>query len=159
LGDDALRFLQFCVVGTSGLLVNTLVLALATDMLELHYLVSAILATQISTLWNFMFTEFWVFSDRPQRWGRVHRLTIFLLMNNAALGLRGPLMFTLTSGLGIHYVTSNLISLMALTFLRYALAETWIWGRTQPEKFSPDYYDQDSAGSRLNLGWSSNGRK
>ena len=110
-------------------MVNTLVLALLTDVAGLFYVVSAVIATQASTLWNFCFTELWVFSDREHRRGRASRMALFFLMNNAALALRGPLLVLLTSGLGIHYVVSNVISLVALTLVRFALADTWIWAK------------------------------
>ena len=85
-----LRFARFGAVGLSGLVVNTAVLAFLTDFVGLFYVVSAIFATQVSTLWNFSFTEFWVFSDRAARRGRGSRMALFFLMNNAALALRGP---------------------------------------------------------------------
>ena len=124
-----LRFARFGLVGASGLVVNTLVLALLTDVAGLFYVVSAVIATQASTLWNFCFTELWVFSDREHKRGRASRMALFFLMNNAALALRGPLLVLLTSGLGIHYVVSNIISLVALTLVRFALADTWIWAK------------------------------
>ena len=94
--------------------MNTLVLALLTDVAGLFYVVSAVIATQASTLWNFCFTELWVFSDRDHKRGQGTRMALFFLMNNAALALRGPLLVLLTSGLGIHYVVSNVISLVGL---------------------------------------------
>jgi dolichol-phosphate mannosyltransferase len=129
-----LRFARFGAVGLSGLVVNTAVLAFLTDFVGLFYVVSAVFATQVSTLWNFCFTEFWVFSDRAARRGRGSRMALFFLMNNAALALRGPLLIVLTSGLGIHYALSNVISLASLTLLRFALADTWIWAKDRPQK-------------------------
>jgi dolichol-phosphate mannosyltransferase len=38
----------------------------------------------------------------------------------------------LTSGLGIHYAVSNVISLLVLTLVRYGLADTWIWAKASP---------------------------
>ena len=133
-GEGALRFGRFGLVGASGVLVNTLVLAFATDVVGLHYLLSAAVATQGSTLWNFSLSELWVFSDRRQKGRRLLRLALFLLMNNGALGLRGPLLLILTSGFGIHYVLSNLVSLGVLTLVRFALADTMIWGRAPRRK-------------------------
>ena len=129
-----LRFARFGAVGLSGLVVNTAVLAFLTDFVGLFYVVSAIFATQVSTLWNFCFTEFWVFSDRAARRGRGSRMALFFLMNNAALALRGPLLIVLTSGLGIHYAVSNIISLASLTLLRFALADSWIWAKDKPRR-------------------------
>ena len=127
VGGDITRFLRFCVVGFSGLFVNLLFHFAFTDLLHLNYLVGAALATQVSSLWNFSLTEAWVFSDRAQRWNRLYRLVMFLLMNNAALIIRGPIIFMLTTGLGMHYLVSNLVSLVALTVVRYAMADMLIW--------------------------------
>jgi dolichol-phosphate mannosyltransferase len=127
-----LRFARFGIVGLSGLVVNTALLAFLTDVVGLFYVVSAVIATQGSTLWNFCFTELWVFSGRDHRRTRGSRLGLFFLMNNAALALRGPLLVVLTSGLGIHYALSNVISLLALTLVRFALADTWIWAKAGP---------------------------
>ena len=127
-----LRFARFGLVGLSGLVVNTLLLAALTDVVGLFYVVSAVIATQGSTLWNFCLTERWVFADREHRRGLGARMGLFFLMNNAALALRGPLLVLLTSGLGVHYVLSNLISLLALTLARFALADTWIWAKAPP---------------------------
>jgi putative flippase GtrA len=78
-------------------------------------------------LWNFGFSEAWVFGHRHAAQGRLRRLAMFLVMNNAAFGLRGPMIIALTSILGIHYLASNLFSLIALMILRYAVADRFIW--------------------------------
>ena len=125
--------------------MNTLLLAFFTDVVGLFYVVSAVIATQGSTLWNFCFTERWVFSGRDHRREPRHRAwRMFFLMNNVALALRGPLLVLLTSGLGIHYVVSNVISLLALTLVRFALADTWIWAKAGPpdvRRAGPYAYD------------------
>src|SRR5215217_8944277 len=141
-----LRFARFGVVGASGLVVNTLVLALMTDVAGVFYVVSAVIATQASTLWNFCFTELWVFSDRDHKRGRVTRLALFFGMNNAALALRGPLLVLLTSGLGIHYVLSNVLSLGGLTLVRFALADSWIWAKARPTDAPAGPYAYDIHG-------------
>ena len=126
------HFLQFVTVGVSGLLVNSLVLAFATEWLRIYYLASIVLATVGSTVWNFALTELWVYRDRQQTQGRLGRFSMFFVMNSAALLLRGPIVFILTSVLSIHYLISNLVSLAALTVLRYLFADKWIWGQTKP---------------------------
>ena len=51
-------------MGATGLVVNTLLLALFADVAGIYYVAAAILATQGSTLWNFCLTERWVFAGR-----------------------------------------------------------------------------------------------
>jgi dolichol-phosphate mannosyltransferase len=129
-----LRFARFGVVGISGLVVNTALLAFFTDVVGLFYVVSAVVATQGSTLWNFLLTERWVFADREHKRSRKSRMALFFLMNNAALAVRGPLLVLLTSGFGIHYAVSNIVSLLALTLVRFGLADTWIWAKAAPQE-------------------------
>ena len=141
-----LRFARFGAVGISGLVVNTVLLAVLTDIVGLFYVVSAVIATQGSTLWNFCLTERWVFADRQHKRGAATRLALFFLMNNAALAVRGPLLILLTSGLGIHYVVSNVLSLVALTLVRFALADSFIWAKASPAKVRSRLFSYDIHG-------------
>jgi len=123
------RFFQFALVGASGIVVNALVLGFATERLGFYYLVSAVVATVASTLWNFTLSELWVFRGRQSGSGWAKRLALFFLMNNAALLVRGPIIWALTSGVAIHYQVSNLISIAVMTVARYLFANQWIWSR------------------------------
>ena len=98
-------FLRFAAVGVSGLFINNLLMALFVEALGVQYLLSAVLATQGSSFWNFVGTEEWVFRDRKQSRGYGWRLASYMLMNNVALLLRAPLLAVLVSWFGIHYLT------------------------------------------------------
>lgn len=145
-GKGFVQFVMFLLVGLSGLVVNTLALAFATELLGLHYLVSAVFATEVSTLWNFELTEHWVFSQKERREGARWRMLLFFAMNNAALLLRGPIIYLLTDQLGMYYLVSNLFSLVALTVLRYAVADRVIWGRAKSRSYVPATHSYDIHG-------------
>lgn len=138
-GDSAGRFVQFGMVGVSGLVVNTAVLAFAGEVLGLFYLLAAVLATQVSTGWNFVISERLVFDGENQRFGRLQRATMFYAMNNAALALRGPMIFVLTEAVALNYLVSNVVSLTVLMVLRFFTADRWIWGSeaTPETAYSP----------------------
>ena len=121
------HLIQFLIVGISGLFVNTGLLALFTELFGLHYLVSAVLATQGSTAWNFAGTEWWVFRKREQKTARWHRFLGFAGMNNGMLLLRAPLLALFVDLLGLHYIIGNLLSLGIMTLLRFALSDRLIW--------------------------------
>ncbi|MEA2586165.1 MAG: dolichol-phosphate mannosyltransferase [Thermomicrobiales bacterium] len=127
-GEGARRFARFGAVGATGILVNSVALAVSHELFGLFYLLAAIVATQASTLWNFAFTERWVFTGRNWRVGRPRRAAMYFAMNNAALALRGPTMFVLTSALGVNYLLSNLVTLVLLMVLRFSAADRMIWG-------------------------------
>jgi glycosyltransferase involved in cell wall biosynthesis len=120
-------FIRFLVVGVSGLFVNSLILAAFTEFAGLYYLVSAVVATQASTLWNFGLTEAWVFGKRKSERPFLIRLVGYLFMNNLLLLLRAPLLALMVSKLGIHYLISNLVSLFSLMLIRYFIADKWLW--------------------------------
>ena len=123
------NFVKFLLVGFSGLFVNTLALYAFTELASIHYVISAAIATQVSTLWNFGLTETWVFGKRETERPFVQRLVSFLLINNLLLILRGPIITLMVGRLGIHYLISNLASLFVMTLLRYLLADKWIWNK------------------------------
>ncbi len=124
-----LRFFGFAVVRASGILVNSLAIYLVTDRLRIYYLWSAAIATVASTLWNFGWTEGLVYRGQNHREGFFKRLGLFFVMNVIALSLRTPMIYAMTSLLGLYYVASNLISLVILTVLRFLLADNLIWGK------------------------------
>jgi dolichol-phosphate mannosyltransferase len=126
-GPGFLRFSQFGLVGVSGLLVNTLLLAFWTETIGLYYMLSLVLATQGSSLWNFYLSELWVFRRTEHRGSQLSRGALFLAMNNLALLARGPLVFLLTSFLGMNYLLSNVTSMAVLLLIRYAVADSLIW--------------------------------
>jgi dolichol-phosphate mannosyltransferase len=121
------NLLRFTAVGLTGLVVNTLLLALFTEAFGLLYLMSAILATQGSSVWNFTFTETWVFRERHREGRLVYRLLGYMTVNNAALLLRGPVLVVFVAWLDVHYLVANILSLFILMMLRYFIADRLIW--------------------------------
>jgi dolichol-phosphate mannosyltransferase len=122
------RMGRFGLVGVSGLVVNTLLLALLTDAIGLWYVVAAVLATQGSTLWNFVLSDRWVFRGRQHTLGPLARAASFFAMNNLALLVRIPLLYVLVSGLGFHHLVANVATLLALSLVRFGVADSYIWG-------------------------------
>jgi dolichol-phosphate mannosyltransferase len=127
-GEEFLRFAGFALVGASGIVVNSVALFLGTEKLHIYYLYSVAIATVASTLWNFFLTEKWIFRA-DSRDGVARRLGLFFVMNILALLLRTPMIYLMTTVLGIYYVVSNLVSLAILTILRFTLADSIIWGQ------------------------------
>jgi putative flippase GtrA len=132
LGTTAARFGRFGLVGISGLAVNSLALVAFRTGFGFSVLAAALLATQVSSVWNFLLTERFVFRGTSPSRSFGGRAFAFLVMNNLAFLLRGPLLLGLMSAFGLHYVLANLISLCALTVIRFALADRWIWATAHP---------------------------
>jgi putative flippase GtrA len=131
------RFLGFGLVGITGLVVNQVALFVFTSKFGIYYLLSAVIATQCSTVWNFMLVERLVY-DGPSA-GRGGRFAWFALMNNAWLILRIPILVALTHLIGLGYLWSNAIALCTATVLRFAIADSMIWGAERIVKQARHY--------------------
>lgn len=126
-----MRLMKFGAVGATGILVNQLALWLGADWLSIYYVWAAVLATQVSSTWNFALTERFVFPS--ERAGRGRRLFWFTVMNNAWMVARLPLLWLLTERMGLHYLWSNLIAIVSATLLRFFVADRWIWASPAPQ--------------------------
>ncbi len=116
----------FALVGATGIVVNQVLLWALVSLGGINYIVGAVIATQGSTAWNFALNELWVFRGRSSG-GAWRRYLAFAAINNAALLVRAPLLALLTSGLGIHYLVSNLITLVVLFATRFAVSDRLVW--------------------------------
>ncbi len=118
---------KFITVGASGLVVNNVLMLLFAGEFHWHYLIAATFATQGSSLWNFSWTESWVFKDRAKRGQLIFRLISFFVLNNAMLLLRSPMLVILVAKLHVHYLWANILSLVVIMLLRYLVADRIIW--------------------------------
>jgi dolichol-phosphate mannosyltransferase len=126
-GGVVRRATSFGIVGATGLVVNQLLMLLFTELAGLHYVLSSIAATQGSTVSNFALTDAWVFRDRSSDGHRLRRLGQYAVMNNIFLAARVPLLVLLVSGMGMHYLAANVVSILVMTIARFVLCERWIW--------------------------------
>jgi dolichol-phosphate mannosyltransferase len=127
------RLVAFGLVGLSGLAVNTLALWIFSGKIwEQHYLIAAILATQVSTTWNFLLTELLVFTGRKpgSMWSRAIK---FYLLNNTALLLRLPLLALLVGPFGINLFVANVMTLVLLFLIRFVIADAAIYAKVTEE--------------------------
>ena len=126
------HFSRFTAVGAAGIVVNQALLwVLVSGAGMQNVLAAAALATVGSSTFNFVGTESWVFRgrSRPGVGGLTRRFAAYGAVNGAALIVRLPLLYVLTSGLHIHYLWGNLISIGVLTVARFALSDRLIWPR------------------------------
>jgi putative flippase GtrA len=127
----SLRFLGFGLVGLSGIGVNAAALwLLHLGVFQLHYLLAAAMATQVSSAWNFVLTDRIVFRDR-QHGTLAGRCLRFVAMNNVALLARLPLLALLVNaGVGVQW--ANVATLVLLFAARFLISDRLIYRRPRP---------------------------
>lgn len=127
LSATASGFIRFACVGASGLVINTLALALTTGPVGASVLVGLLLSTQVSTTTNFLLSERFVFTGRSHRRRAIVRFLQFAAVNTSALIARAPMVAVLTGWLGMHLLVANVVSLASLMVVRFAVADRIIW--------------------------------
>jgi dolichol-phosphate mannosyltransferase len=127
---------RFAAVGVSGLVVNLVLLWAAVTVGHINYVLGAVLATQGSTTWNFLLLDRWVFPERRERSGRLRYLA-FSGVNNLTLLLRVPMLAALVSVAHVHYLLSNLITLVVLFVSRFVVSDRLIWKTPPPKAVAP----------------------
>ena len=128
---EATRFVKFCAVGISGVLVNMGLLWLLTDFAGFYYLFSAIFAIEASILSNFTLNEIWTFRDRRvgAKKSILGRALKFNLVCIVGVGLNMAVLYGLTEFFGVYYLASNLAGIAVATLWNYGLSNFWAWRR------------------------------
>lgn len=123
------RFLKFCAVGLSGVLVNMSLLWLLTEFAGLFYLLSAAISIETSIISNFVLNDYFTFRDRrsPQAKSFFNRLLKFNLVSLAGLGINMAVLWLLTEAFGIFYLLSNLCGIAVATLWNYLVNTWWTW--------------------------------
>ena len=126
LSPRQMRAAGFAAVGASGLVVNTIAFWFLLKYTSLPYLAAAAVSTQVSTTWNFIGMELFVFSGRKSGglWGRYWR---FCLLNNTVMLARLPLLAFMVSVLHTPKTLANVITLLAVFVVRFGISDRFIY--------------------------------
>ena len=126
---ELLRFVKFCLVGLSGVLVNVGLLWLLTEFAGLFYLASAAISIETSIISNFALNDYFTFSDRrlPGVKSFLGRLLKFNLVSLAGLAINMGVLGLLTQVFGIYYLLSNLCGIAVAILWNYLVNTWWTW--------------------------------
>jgi len=126
---ELLRFIKFCGVGLSGVLVNMGLLWLLTEFAGLFYLLSAAVSIETSIISNFVLNNYFTFRDRRPSGAKsfFNYLVKFNLVSLAGLGLNMGVLWLLTEVFGVYYLLSNLCGIAMATLWNYLVNTWWTW--------------------------------
>jgi len=126
---ELLRFIKFCAVGLSGVLVNMGLLWWLTEFAGLFYLLSAAVSIETSIISNFVLNNYFTFRDRRPSGVKpfFNYLVKFNLVSLAGLGLNMGVLWLLTEVFGIYYLLSNLCGIAVATLWNYLVNTWWTW--------------------------------
>ena len=120
------RALKFIAVGLSGLLVNEVVIWLLTEVAGLYYLISGAISAEVSIVNNFIWNNYWTFSNRSGG-GLLARFVRFNLARVFGIALGLLLLKLFTDLLRLHYLISNVFAILIVFVFNYLLSLFWVW--------------------------------
>jgi putative flippase GtrA len=133
LSSDIKRFFCFCLVGGSGVLVDTTILFILADprLFALNVVASKACAAEIALINNFLLNDLWTFHktsapDTPIK-GKLARFLRFNLICGVGIILNTCLLKLQHYGLGVNLYLANLISIFVVTIWNYSLNSKLNW--------------------------------
>ena len=135
LTPERIRFIQFCVVGASGVAVNLAVFAVfrywLLDGVMTHddraFMAANLAGFTVSVLTNFLLNDFWTWGDRKKA-GKAHfwrRLVTFYIVSSLAGGVQLAVAATARSSLGMMDELAVLVGIGAATIINYVVNNVW----------------------------------
>ena len=119
------RLLKFAVVGLSGVGVNMGMLYILTEYFNILYIISSIIAIEISIITNFVFNDLWTWRDREKKpfWERLVQYHISVGLT--AILANWLILLILTEFFNIYYLISNLIGIAVGTLANFIVNDLW----------------------------------
>ena len=127
--EESKRFIKYCIVGTTGIVLNTLILLFSTEVLRIFYLLSSAIAYEISILTNFILNDRWTFKDFVTSKSFLNRALQYNWTQIISVIFGILLLYAFTEFLFINYIISNLISIVITTLFRYYMCMAIVWKR------------------------------
>ncbi len=124
---DWKQLLKYALVGVSGLIVNTGCLYLLTEYVGIFYLVSGVIASEISIITNFLLNDKFTFSNDGVKYSRRHRFILYNSVSLIGTYILMICMFILTEHFGIYYIYANWCGVGIVFCINYILNKHITW--------------------------------
>jgi dolichol-phosphate mannosyltransferase len=124
------RFVKYCLVGATGVIMNMGVFALLA-WAGMAYFTAGAVAVETAIGTNFLLNELWSFGDHARRHrGVIPRFVRFLKFNFYCIGgaaMSLSTLWLLTEYVGFHYLLSNLVGITLATAWNYGMNANLTW--------------------------------
>jgi dolichol-phosphate mannosyltransferase len=156
------RLLRFCLIGTSGVVVDMALLYLLSDpkMLGFGLTRSKLVAAEAAVIWNFLLNDAWTFGDiarqHPDLRARLRRFIGFNAVCAVGIGLNLVLLNLLFNVGKLNRYLANALAILAVTAWNYGINRKLNWSPlrigTESRAASAPAGEADSGGASCLLG-------
>lgn len=121
------RFIRFCLVGGSGVIVNMGILALLTELLSITYQISSLFAIESAIIWNFFLNDAWTFKKSTNKSSRLSKFLKFQVISMVGALINWGVLLLLTEFAGIYYLISNLVGIGVAVVWNFLANHLYTW--------------------------------
>jgi dolichol-phosphate mannosyltransferase len=125
--EEDLKFWKFCLVGSSGVIVNMLVYLPLVSMgvyIGFAYALATVTAMLNNFIWNNLFT--WTHLKHDRLW---YRMVKFFTVSLSGLAISSAAVITGNQWLGLHEALSGLLGIGISTGWNFLLNNRWTFAR------------------------------
>ena len=127
-----LQLVKFSAVGASGYVVNLAVYGTLVKVLDVHYILAAVLAFCVAVTNNFLWNRHWTFRATDGHMG--FQAARFFTVSVLALGLNLIVLELLVSVAGVEKLLAQAIAILAATPLNFIGNKLWSFGEPAPRR-------------------------
>jgi len=114
---------KFLIVGIFGAISVLLLTVFFTSFVGIFYIISVVLAFEITLIWAFFAHDKWTFAHVKKTSKTGMRLIKFNLFSLISLGINELVLVILTIQAGFHYITGESIAIVVAFFFNYIISK------------------------------------
>ena len=120
-------FLKFATVGTIGVVVNLGSLFILAEKIGVIKEVASPIAIEFSIISNFLFNNFWTFSERKVKSLFLIKLIKFNIVSLLSLIVTYSTFLILTRVFGVYYLLAQSVGIVLAMLWNYFINSIWTW--------------------------------
>jgi putative flippase GtrA len=124
--NNYIQFFRYGFVAVASYTVNLGGLVVLKQYGHINYLIAGTISFMAGLLVNYGLSKFWVFHGSKLH-NQTHEFLFFSFIGLVGLGLNDLILWTLTSGLGLFYVLSNIIATFIVYFWNFGARKKYLF--------------------------------
>jgi len=125
------RFVKYCIVGSSGVIIDMIIFSFTFELLLLPASFSGVISSQIAIFSNFIFNDLWTFSGR-QGEKLISRFIKYEVTCFVGVIIKFCLILFMVNILNINPYSANGFGIVMVIFTNYIFSKLWVWKNHQP---------------------------
>lgn len=120
------QIIKFGIVGVLAAVIDFGLLAILTEFLGIHYLLSAAISFTVATVFNYIASMKYVFDSRYEKGHKHQELFIFVVLSLIGLGLNQVFMWFFVEITALHYIIAKVLATILVMAWNFISRKIWL---------------------------------